>query len=456
MEKGSTFNSISSNVSKDDFKKLTFQDKGLNLAYNLLLLTLLPVFLPYFIIKILSTGENRDSLRERFGFLGKEKIRGLQGKPSIWLHAVSVGELNAAIPLINRLKEKYPELKMIVSTVTVTGYNNATKKIPAADLIFFFPFDFSWVVKKIVKLLKPKIFILIETEIWPNVLRSLRENGIPTILSNGRISSTSYKRYKTFRFFFKSVLKGFSIFSMQSDRDSKRIVSLGADEEKVVTSGNIKFDQDILTVNSKDLGNLQKCLHFSGKEKIFVAGSTHKGEEEIILKVFESLKESFPGIKLLLVPRRPERFNEVEDLVKERGFSITRKTLLDGGAEGSFEVVLIDTMGELRMIYGLGTVIFVGGSLVEKGGQNLLEPASYKKPVFFGPHVDNFTSIAKALQEGGGGIQVRNGDELLSQAKRFLSNPSLLEDAGNSAWKVLNEGRGAVESNLKLIDALIK
>ena len=456
MKMGSTFNKLSSNVSKDSYKKLTFKDKRLYLVYNLLLLTLLPFFLPYFIIKILSTGESRKSLRERFGYLGKEKVRGLQGRPSVWLHAVSVGEINAAIPLVNRLQEKYPELNMVVSTVTMTGYNNAVQKIPSADLIFFFPFDFSWIVKKVVTLLKPKVFILIETEIWPNILRSLRENGIPTILSNGRISSASYKRYKTFRFFFKRVLKGFSIFSMQSERDSRRIISLGADEEKVITAGNIKFDQDILTADIKDLDNLQKCLHFSGKEKIFVAGSTHKGEEEIILKTFESLKESFPGIKLLLAPRRPERFNEVEDLVRERGLSVTRKTLLDGGADGYFDVMLIDTIGELRMIYGLGTVVFVGGSLVDKGGQNLLEPASYKKPVFFGPHVDNFTSIAKALQEGGGGIQVRNGDELLSQAKRFLSNPSLLESAGNSAWKILNEGRGAVESNLELIDVLIK
>lgn len=456
MQKGSAFNKLFSNVSKDDFKKLTFKDKRLYLVYNLLLLTLLPFFLPYFIIKIISTGESRKSLRERFGYLGKEKLKDLQGRPSIWLHAVSVGEINAAIPLVNRLKEKYPELNMVVSTVTVTGYNNAVKKIPSADLIFFFPLDFSWIVKKVVKLLRPRIFILIETEIWPNILRSLRENGTPTILSNGRISSASYKRYKTFRFFFKRVLKGFSIFSMQSERDSRRIVSLGADEEKVITAGNIKFDQDILPADSKDLDNLQKCLHFSGKEKIFVAGSTHRGEEKIILKTFESLKETFPEIKLLIAPRRPDRFNEVEDLVRERGLSVTRKTLLDGGAEGHFDVVLIDTIGELRMIYGLGTVVFVGGTLVDKGGQNLLEPATYKKPVFFGPFVDNFTSIAKALLEGGGGVKVRNGEELLSEAKRFLSNPSLLEAAGDSAWKVLKDGRGAIDSNMKLINALIQ
>ena len=455
MKQG-TFNKLSSNVSKDDVKKLTFKDKELYLIYDLLLLTLLPFFLPYFIIKILSIGESRKSLRERFGYLEKEKVSALQGRPSIWLHAVSVGEINAAIPLVNRLKERYPELNMVVSTVTVTGYNNAAKKIPSADLICFFPLDFSWIVKKIVKLIRPKIFILIETEIWPNVLRSLRENGIPTILSNGRISSASYKRYTTFRFFIKRVLKGFSIFSMQSERDSSRIISLGADEEKVVTAGNIKFDQDILAADSKDLDNLQRCLHFSGKEKIFIAGSTHRGEEEIILKVFESLKETFPGIKLLLAPRRPDRFNEVEGLVKERGLSVTRKTLLDGGAEGSFDVVLVDTIGELRMIYGLGTVIFVGGSLVDKGGQNLLEPAMYKKPVFFGPYVDNFTSIAKALLEGGGGIKVRNGQELLNEAKRFLSNPSLLEEAGSSAWKVLKEGRGAIDNNMELINALIQ
>ncbi|MFQ5900554.1 MAG: 3-deoxy-D-manno-octulosonic acid transferase [Thermodesulfobacteriota bacterium] len=426
----------------------------MNAVYNLLLHLSLPFLLPYLAVKTLVTNRYRMGLRERFGLIDRDKLRELKDSPSIWIHAVSVGEVNAAIPLINRLRERYPERKIAVSTVTVTGQDNAAKKIPSADLIFFFPLDLTWVVRRVIRILRPDIFIVMETEIWPNTLKILHKNRIPAILVNGRISSASFRRYKRFRFFFKGVLGCFSLLSMQSERDTERIIGLGADKKKVVTSGNIKFDQTAPIYN-KDASTLYEGVNLDTKDELLIAGSTHKGEDEIILDVFGSLKKEFPSLRLILAPRHPERFREVDDLVISKGFSLIRKTDLDRGERHPFDVILLDTIGELNIIYKIATIVFVGGSLVEKGGHNFLEPAVYGKPVLFGPFVDNFPTIANAMIEGGGGIKVRDGDELLSQIRRLLLNPSLIKEVGSAAQKVLEAGKGALDKNMELIDRLL-
>jgi 3-deoxy-D-manno-octulosonic-acid transferase len=369
----------------------------------------------------------------------------VRGTRPIWVHAVSVGEVMAAHPLIRELKKKYPGRKLILSTVTVTGNYTARRRVPEADAIFFFPFDFPWVVRRVIRGINPQVVLIAETELWPNFFRELHKAGIPSAMINGRISPKSYKNYIKFKRFFTLVFHNIDIFCMQSEPDAIRITDIGADPEKIIITGNLKFDQKIPVAQSiPGIVPLGK--------KVIMAGSTHRGEEGILLEIFAQLRFKYPELLLILAPRHPERFDEVASLINEAGYECQRRTRLNGPFK---DVLLLDTIGELRVFYSLCDIAFVGGSLVKVGGHNLLEPAAMKKPVIFSRYMFNFKEISEALLSAGGGIMVKDKGELTSQLDKLLLDTDLAKKMGERAFEVIQKNTGAAKKTIDAVSRLI-
>jgi len=361
----------------------------------------------------------------------------------------------AAIPLIQEIKKSYPSQKIVLSTVTGTGNYTATINAREADAVLYFPFDYPFIVKRVVKKIKPKLFITLETEIWPNLLRELKRNNIPSMVISGRISNHSYYKYKWSRFFFSKVLNNIDAFCMQTEVDSRRIIDIGAKADRVTTIGNIKFDQCVPITSPEEKVNLCNTLNIKEDKRIFIAGSTHKGEEDIVLDIFKSLKKNYPDLILMLAPRHPERFNEVANLLSRHKLPSVKKTEITKGCkENHYDVILLDTIGELSKLYSIGTIIFVGGSLVSNGGHNVLEPVAYKKAVIFGPHMENFSEISRSLSESGGGLQVHNQEEFLLKAIMLLQNDTVREKLGKQAFKVIANNQGAIKKAMEVIGRL--
>ncbi|MBI3754336.1 MAG: 3-deoxy-D-manno-octulosonic acid transferase, partial [Deltaproteobacteria bacterium] len=295
------------------------------LIYDILLHLSLIILLPYFLFKMIFAGKYRKGIIERFGFIDNRKIKNFSSGKIVWFHAVSVGETKAALPLVKRLKEKYPGVKVVFSTVTATGNAVAAKQGSEwIDSLIYFPLDFYWVVNRVAKKLKPRAFVVVEKEIWPNILKVLKKNKVPVMVVNGSISDRSFKRYQMFGFFSKRIFRNISHFLCQTKNDGDKAITLGIEPARVAATGNIKFDIEPPNWNPLERDILLQRLNITADDKILVAGSTHVGEEEIILDVFKRLKQEFSGLRLIIAPRHPERFNEVERLIRGRGFSMIR------------------------------------------------------------------------------------------------------------------------------------
>ena len=421
--------------------------------YNILSIIVFPVLL---IALLVARKKYRSGLSQRMGFIPQSIIDRLKGVYPIWIHAVSVGEVIASIPIIKKIKEVYPTKKIVLSTITSTGNDTARQKIPEIDFLIYFPYDFFFVVKKVLAIINPCIFIHTETEIWPNFLFSLKQRQIPSIIVNGRISSNSCRRYKLFGWFFKKVFNKVSAFGMQSLIDYQRVIDIGVDPQKVLITGNMKFDQKTSDVDDNHKEKLLNVLNLGSNDKIFIAGSTHSGEEDIVLDVFQILIKEYLNLILILAPRHPERFSEVEKLVKKRGLIAHRKSQMSNYHHLSRpHVIIMDTIGELAQLYSIGEIIFVGGSLVNIGGHNLLEPLVYKKPVIFGPYTQNVSEFVKELIESGAGILVRTKDDLLFQSRRLLDNKEEAQLRGAKGFHVLKVNQGATEKNFELVKRFI-
>jgi 3-deoxy-D-manno-octulosonic-acid transferase len=303
------------------------------------------------------------------------------------------------------------------------------------------------------------MLLIAETELWPNLLRSCGEKGIPVILFNGRISQKSFRRYLRFKFFFKECLRYISLFLMQTEEDQKRIVKIGGQSQKTRAVGNLKFDQPFPSFTPERRNEIAETLGLSGKENVLIAGSTHSGEEEILVTFFKELKKRDPTLLLILAPRHLERLEEVERMLKKEALSWLRKTSLPIGAARSEQerpqVILLDTMGELTGIYSLGTLVFVGGSLVPVGGHNPLEPLFFRKGVLFGPYMFNFSEISSGLVEAGGAIQVSGKEDLFSQLKRLLSDEVTREEMGEKGHRFVQKHQGATERMFEEIRPLL-
>lgn len=398
----------------------------------------------------------RAGLLQRFGF-SPFPPPGILPETRLWLHAVSVGEVAASEVLVRELRRRYPSLRIAVSTVTPTGQDVARRRLTEAETIFLFPFDFAPAVRRSLSRMRPSCFVMMETEIWPNMLRELERRGIPSLIVNGRISPRSYRRYRLLRPFMRIVLSRIRIFSMQTGEDARRIIDLGAAPERVRVQGNLKYDGALAEdPRARELAK-RFCRDFSGR-RVIVAGSTHSGEEDLILEAVVPLLRERPERLLVVAPRHLERLEEVEEAVRRRklqSMRLSRFPAAGKGASATPAVVVVDTLGELASLYRVADLAFVGGSLVPFGGHNLLEPAAWKKPVLFGPHIDNFREIGDALRQGGGGIVVKTPGEFRDRARRILDQPSFGLDVGEKAYRVVVQNQGAVERALSAVAACL-
>ncbi len=415
------------------------------ILYNLILVLATIILSPYILFKLATVPKYRGGISQKLGRVRKGVLKVLGGTRPIWVHAVSVGEVMAAHPLIRELKKKYPGRKLILSTVTVTGNFTAKQRVPEADAVFYFPFDYPWIVRRVIQKINPVIVLVAETELWPNFFRELQRQGIPSALINGRISPRSYGNYLRFRRFFTEVFKSVTLFCMQSDEDAARIRDIGAPPDRVMVTGNLKFDQKISPAQ-------QRPVAIAAGRRVITAGSTHRGEEAILLEIFSRLRKKYPDLVLIIAPRHPERFDEVCGLITSAGYECQRRTRLKGPVR---DVVLLDTIGELRAFYGACDIAFVGGSLVKVGGHNLLEPAAMKKPVIFSRYMFNFKEISEALIQAGGGLMVKDKEELYIKLDNLLSDKQLSSTMGEKAFKVIAANSGATVRTIDAVHRLI-
>ena len=420
--------------------------------YNMLLIVASPVI---FLI-LLAKKRCRRGIPERLGWHGSKSAHAESTQPVIWVHAVSLGEVVAAVPLVRMLRARHAEYRLIVTTVTETGREAVEQRLAGVAEHRYVPLDFPWVVSSVIKQLRPALFICVETELWPNLLRILSGRGVPVVLVNGRLSSQSYRGYRFIRPLMKQMLACVTACLMQSDRDAKRITDLGAPADRVLCTGNIKFDQPVPQIEQTDAGDLQNLLLADGEE-LFVAGSTHPGEEEQLLASYRTLLPQYPGLVFLLAPRHIERAAHVEAVAIAQGFAVVRRSLLPNRyvpAKGP-RVIILDTRGELATVYRYAVATFVGGTFVPIGGHNLLEPAILGKPVFFGPYTDHCAEIADLLLRAEGGRQVADGAQLATYAAAILDDRSALERMGRAAQQVVLENRGALERTVDVISRLL-
>ena len=384
------------------------------------------------------------NLRERLG-LGRHE------RPAVrvgWIHAVSVGEAIAAAPLLEGLRRAYPALPLVVSTVTETGARVVRERFAGLASHRYFPLDFPRVTRRVIDSIAPAFFIGMETELWPNTLRTLAARGVPTMIANGRLSDRSFRRYRMVRGAMKRVLADVGVFGMQSAEDARRVIALGAPPERVVVTGNLKTEPLADPAGAGDLWH--RLLGIDAGQPVWIAGSTHRGEEEAVLDAHTRALLDRPGLALVLAPRHPERVGEVLGILKSRGLAAVRRSDLPARRSPG-AVIVLDTVGELAQLYAIADVVFVGGSLSPLGGHNMLEPALRGKPVLFGPHTHNFREAAGVLIDSGGGRVVHDGGELATELRRLLGDAVLRARVGNAGRDAVVSRSGAVRATLELV-----
>ncbi|MCD6581702.1 MAG: 3-deoxy-D-manno-octulosonic acid transferase [Desulfuromusa sp.] len=428
------------------------------LLYNLLLLLSALFLVPYYLLRGFRYGKSRRGIRERLGYYSPEQLSLLREKKTIWIHAVSVGETRAAMPLIRQIRLQYPDFLILVTNVTETGHAIALED-KEIGLCLFFPFDFSWAVRRALSTVNPKLIIIVETEIWPNFTRQAHQFEIPLILVNGRISDRSFPRYRFFRFLLRPILDRFSSFCMQSQTDAERITALGAPDGRVENTGNLKFDHDLMEVTTEQVQQKKNQYQLPEQVAILVAGSTHEKEEKQLLEAYRQISTQIERkLLLVLIPRHPERKREVQALLKETGFKYRlRSSLQEGdGLLSPGDVLLVDTLGEVLDFYSVADLVFVGGSLVPIGGHNLLEAALLEKPVIFGPHIHNFKEISAKLIRAGAGVKVANQSELVRQSIIILNDPARCRAMGQAGSSLIVENAGTTERTMRHISKALK
>lgn len=388
-------------------------------------------------------------LRERLGFF--DSYPDSFTSSSLWIHAVSVGEVMASLPLLYKLRDCYPSKKIIISTITDTGQKVAREHAPESALILYLPFDSAFILRSMLTRIKPEILIVIETELWPNLFRVFKEKGIPVVVLNGRISKKSFHGYKKIFFFMKRVLSCVDFFGMQNDLYVQRIRELGVHKEKVLNTGNFKFD----TKPPSKIPSWAENI----RGQILIAGSTHEGEEDLIISVYMELKKEFHELSLILAPRHPERFKAVENLLKEKGIVYIKRSSFGNQHIPASEslhsiVILLDTVGELSSVYGISDIAIIGKSFRGHGGQNPLEPAYWGKTIICGPHMENFPIIEDFIKEGA--IMMVQESELFSTIKKLLLVPEKAMEIGIKAQEIYRKNAGAVERSMRIIEKFVQ
>ncbi|MCY4312942.1 MAG: lipid IV(A) 3-deoxy-D-manno-octulosonic acid transferase [Gammaproteobacteria bacterium] len=420
--------------------------------YSVALYLLSPILCFRLLLRISRDRKYLDRLPQRFGFGLKipRLVHGKADQPRIWIHAVSVGEVNAAIPLVNRIREKFPEFMIVLTTMTPTGAGQASGCLGDRIIHCYLPYDYPVSVKRFLSHAKPMMAIFMETEIWPNYLAFCAKKQIPIVFANARLSEKSYRGYRIFKQLISTSLGHVNQVAAQSQMDAERLVKLGAEKEAVLVMGNIKFDTVVSNETRQNALDLRNRLE--SPRPIWIAGSTHPGEEQQILSAHSEMQQSCPDALLILVPRHPERSNEVLHRCAESGFKTMLQTSLKDMLSNETSIMIGDTMGELPMLICASDVAFIGGSLVPVGGHNVLEASAVGVPVIFGPHMFNFHKIADQILAQGAGLQVQDSNELAETVSRLLNDPALRTNYGIQGKRFVENNQGAAERVFALVE----
>ena len=424
--------------------------------YSVLVLAFFVMVSPWFLYQAIRYRKYIGSLSQRMGYLPVSF--NMDGEQSIWIHAVSVGEVLAARPLARDLRSRYPRLRLFLSTTTMTGQAIARRSAHDVDGVFYFPFDLGIFVRRTLDVVRPRLFIMMETEIWPNLLRECRARGIKTAIVNGRLSQRSYPRYRLARGFMRTVLDDVDSFCVQTEESARRFIDLGANPGRVTVTGSLKFDSLEFaspSIQSRARERVLRYFRLPSGRQVIVAGSTMKGEEAAVLTAFRRVRSAVPNTMLILAPRHIERAGDVERQCRQEGFKTVRRSELPIDAEPRADVVVLDTIGELATVYQLATVAFVGGSLVDTGGHNILEPAVFGKPIVFGPYMSNFAEIAAAFKANVAGVQVRGERELADVIAALMTDPVRRARLGAAARALVEANRGAKDKSLTVLGQLL-
>jgi 3-deoxy-D-manno-octulosonic-acid transferase len=421
------------------------------LLYNIGFLLATPVIVGV----LLAKPRCRPGFFQRMGWQDHSSNGGGSSRPIIWVHAVSLGEVVAAAPLVKALHKRHPEFRYIVTTVTETGREAVEQRLGGIAEHRYAPLDFPWAVVGMVRRLRPMLYVFVETEIWPNLLWTLRKQDVPSVLVNGRLSSRSFRRQDlpVVRSFYRAVLQTVTLCLMQSNRDGNRLVALGAHPARVHVTGNIKFDQPLPDVRSDE--SLRRSFGIGEHEQLILAGSTHPGEEELLVSAYRHIVKTYPSTVLMLAPRHIERAERVEATLREAGVVVQRRSRIREKQSGP-RVVILDTRGELSRAYREAVVAFVGGTLVPVGGHNLLEPAVWGTPVMFGPHTDHCAEVATLLSEAGGGRRVAGVEDLVASLDEWLGQPEIRCRVGQAARQTVLDNQGALTRSLELIETCLR
>ncbi len=436
------------------------------LLYSLLLGAWVAFMMPLFLYRTLRHGKYMHGLPQRFGLL-PDSLRS-DGRPTFWFHSCSVGETLSVQPVVDELHLRFPEARFVFSTITKTGHTMARQRFSAfgPGSIFYFPVDFTSVSRHFLDWIRPTLIVIIDTEIWPNFLRQAHMRGIPIVMANGRISPKSFRFYRLVRPMLRRVFSNYRVLLMKSEDDAERIRMIGAPPDKVIVSGNIKYDKESVKqqLSEEVAQSLDEALGLTSADgDLIVAGSTHEGEEQVLLEVLRRLRlrPNLGRTRLLLAPRHPERFDGVVDLAARAGFLIKRRSENNKSATGA-EVMVLDTIGELATAYRFATVVFVGGTLIPHGGQSILEPAWYARPIVIGPSMENFRQSAMDFRDRGAlrQIQAIKSDreaqirELTDVFAQLLEDEERRTALGQAAYSVLEKNRGAARFTVDKIAAI--
>lgn len=426
----------------------------MRLGYNILLFIVAIPGLLFFLLKILITGKYRNSFLQKLGGKQRHILSNLPEGRRIWIHAVSVGEVTAAAPIVAAIKRERPEVQVIFSTSTETGQGMARRLVTNADAFIYFPLDFPFAVNKMLRLVRPAIFVLVETELWPNFLAACHREGVKIVMVNGRISPRSFAKYRGTRFFWRQALKHVDEAGMITAVDADRLQQMGLSDFKIRVLGNAKYDA-LAAMASPELHNdALRQFNACPDEKFLIAGSTHAGEENVIAGVYRELIKTYPDFNLMIVPRHIERANDIITLLRQADLHdiITVTQMRDGRARKNERIIVVDVIGELFQAYSLATIVYCGGSLVPKGGQNILEAAAWGKVIFYGPSMEDFSQEATLLENAGVGIRIADAKELLQAILNVLADPNDLRARGERGKVVVRVNMGAALRYAEMIN----
>lgn len=413
-------------------------------AYSLFLYCLLPLVFLRLAWRSLRNKAYLRRIPERFGFVAPSN-----SKSYIWIHAVSVGEVRAAVPLVHELTAKYPSFRILVTTMTPTGSDQVQTLFGARVDHCYVPYDLYSSVRLFLRRKRPSIIVIMETEIWPNLFDCCRKQGIPIVIANARLSKKSAKGYKRFRRLATQTLNNVTMVGAQSHRDAANLKSIGVPENRIQVTGSIKFEFQLSASLFEAADSLRHQL--GNNRTILLAASTREGEDEMILTALVTLKEEFPDLLLVIVPRHPERFTSVYRLCSRAGFNARLRSQFIGMLDADTDILVGDTMGELQLFYAAATVAFVGGSLVNTGGHNILEAAAVGTPIITGPYMYNFAEISEIAVGYGASTIINDTAELAGAIRNYLVNPDLRHDAGEAGKKMVKDNRGALDNTMTMI-----